>query len=231
MSSQTIPSDETQTTGQNTLSWRTLGLIFGATMLIAGVIIFTLLYIFLPQPQEPTVLEARNANGVREIDPARSVVDFTMPATTGERLSISDLQGKPTLIYFGYTHCPDVCLISLSDVILARRELGDLADEFNYVFVSVDGERDTPEILNRFFSQRRADFMIGMTGTDATLTPIKPDYGLSYELRFADADQNGNYPVDHTASLYLLDANGDLTTIFAYGTAPELMAERMRAEL
>ncbi|MCA9896521.1 MAG: SCO family protein, partial [Anaerolineae bacterium] len=97
----------------------------------------------------------------------------------------------------------------------------------NYLFISVDGQRDTPEILNNFFEMRSVeDVIIGMQGDDEVLPRVGSDYGLYYELQEPDA--NGYYAVDHTANMYLLNAEGQILSILAYGTEPELIAERIQ---
>lgn len=205
--------------------------IFLTSMAVAGVLIFVILSNLLAwEPRN--VLTEREATGVRPIEPARAVQDFSLPASTGSELAISDLQGKPVLLYFGYTHCPDVCLLSLNDVQSVRSILGEEADELSYLFISVDGDRDTSEILNRYFTQRNAaDYMLGMSGDEVTLAQVGTDYGLFYELLTDEADDSGNYIVNHTANFYLLDAEGRMNTIFAYGTDVDLIAERIQETL
>jgi protein SCO1/2 len=92
--------------------------------------------------------------------------------------------------------------------------------------VSVDGERDTPQVLANYFDQRNvSNFMIGLSGNQQILSLIQSDYDLFYELHTDEQDSFGNYPVDHTANIFLIDPSGNLTTIFAYGTSPETIAE------
>ena len=228
--------DTTQTPETKTTSLSSLKLAIGVflgTLIISGIVIFAVLNTFLVDSQARTIEFTENTNGVRVIDPPRAVADFTMTAQTGADVSLSDLQGTYTLLYFGYTHCPDVCLISLAEVIQVREGLGGDAidDEMSFVFISVDGERDTPERMQEFFRPRNVgDFMIGMTGDAPTLQRMGVDYGLFYQLN-DDADQNGNYTVDHTANLYLIDPQGQLTTIFAYGTDVDLIIEHIQEKL
>jgi protein SCO1/2 len=197
--------------------------VFIGSMLISGVVVYAVLSSII-DTSPPDAYEARQPDGARIIDPPRAVDDFTLIADDGEPLSISDLQGQPVLLYFGYTYCPDVCLITLSDVRRVRHLLGEDADKLHYVFVSVDGERDTPERLRQFFgSYDDTEFMTGMQGDEDVLNSIKTDYALVWELHTDDADEYGNYIVDHSSQLYLLDANGDLAYTFAYGTQADTM--------
>lgn len=200
-----------------------------ASMLVSSVVIFTVLYFVLkPQDAAPAPYLQGNPDGVRELTQPRSLLDFALPSQTGEVVSLSSLQGKPVLLFFGYTHCPDVCLITLSDIKRVRAQLGDDAEDVYFVFISVDGERDTPERLETYFYyQSVSDWMTGLSGDDVTLQQISVDYGLYYDLVLDEADDNGNYPVDHTASTYLINPDGELTTIFAYGTLPDYIVEQI----
>lgn len=208
-----------------------LKIIIGAflgSLAIASAIIFTVLYVTLQTPPDFSYLEG-NPQGVRELSRPRQLVNFVLPDEHGDTLQLRDLRGKPVLMYFGYTHCPDVCLITLSDIKQVRELLGDAADDLHYVFISVDGERDTPERLSSYFAQRGVDtWLRGMSGDDVTLAQVSADYGLYYERVKEETDKNGYYPVDHTANNYLVNAKGELVTIFAYGTQPELIVEQIK---
>jgi protein SCO1/2 len=205
--------------------------VFIGSMLISGIVVYAVLSSVI-DTSPPDVYEARQPDGARIIDPPRAVDDFTLMADSGDPLSLSDLQGQPVLMYFGYTYCPDVCLITLSDVRRVRHLLGDEADALHYVFISVDGERDTPQRLRQFFdSYDNTDFMIGMQGDEEVLNSIKTDYSLVWELHTDEADEYGNYIVDHSSRLYLLDANGDLAYTFAYGTQADTITGYIQALL
>ena len=211
------------------LPWKTLAIVFVVTLVIAGVVIFFVLQsvLQLDANNQYTAVVLENNGGVRDISPPRDVQDFTLTTNSGAPMSLSDFQGQPLLFYFGYTHCPDVCPISLNDMMKVRELLGDQADDVNYLFISVDGQRDTPDVLNNFFAMRSVeDVMIGMQGDDEVLARVGSDYGLYYELQEPDA--NGYYAVDHTANMYLLNPEGQLLSILAYGTEPELIAERIQ---
>ncbi|MBI5958858.1 MAG: SCO family protein [Chloroflexi bacterium] len=162
------------------------------------------------------------------LDPPREVRDFTLTSHTGEPLSLHDLRGKVVLMFFGYTNCPDVCPTTLAEFKRVKTELGDEAQNVAFVFVSVDGARDTPERLAAYVAAFDPDF-IGLTGEDVTLRTIGKDYGLFYQRVNYDSAQEGNYLVDHTASSFALDAEGRLSIIFPYQTDPAIMAQRIRS--
>lgn len=164
------------------------------------------------------------------VDPPRELPDFTLTAMDGTDISLSDLAGKPALFYFGYTHCPDVCPLTLAEMRQAAALLGERADEAQFVFVSVDGARDTPERLREFLPQFGEQF-IGMTTTDAErLNRATQAFDVYYELEDVPETQ-AEYLVAHTSSTFLVDGEGRLTMIFAYRTPPALIAEAIEALL
>lgn len=164
-------------------------------------------------------------DGGTRIDPPRPLGDFTLTSHTGEPLSLSDLKGKPTLLYFGYTFCPDVCPMTLGDYVRVKAALGDRGADVNYVMVSVDAKRDTPARLARYLGGFDPAF-IGLTGDELTLRRIGVDYGLFFEIH--DDGQTENYLVDHTASIFLVDPEMRLSTIYAFSTEPDVIAADLR---
>lgn len=205
---------------------------FVVLVLATGVVLFFIFSALLETPDTralPTLSEG--SNGVTLITPPRTVNDFTLTSHTGDPLALSDLRGKPVLLYFGYTHCPDVCPLTLMEFRQVRSILGEQGDDVHFVFISVDGERDNPEWISRYFEVRSVeDFMIGLTGTEAEMKKLGVDYGLYFEKR-EDPGTAANYLVDHTASSFLIDAEGRLSTIFSFGTAAQTIAETLQADL
>ncbi len=167
-------------------------------------------------------------NDLREtflFDEPRPLDDFTLTNHLGEAMRLSDLRGRPTLLFFGYTHCPDICPTTLSEFTVVKRELGTAADDVNFVFVSVDGERDTPAVIADYIGQFDADF-IGMTGVPDDVRAIGEDFNLFFEYQRADV--NGDYLVDHSASSFLIGADGQFYGAFPYQTLPEDIAATLR---
>ena len=165
--------------------------------------------------------------GVIPLEPPRDLADFTLPGTSGQPISLSSLQGKFALLFFGYTHCPDFCPLTLAHWRGIKSALGDDAAKLSFLFVSVDGERDRPEILAQYLSRFDPAF-VGMSGDDATLAEIAPPYGLYYELH---KDEGENYSVDHTTQSYLLNPAGDMIDVFSFDTPEETIVEVIRAEM
>jgi len=145
------------------------------------------------------------------------------------------------LMFFGYTHCPQECPTTLANFTLVKQALGDAASEAAFVFISVDGRRDTPDVLSQYLSQFDDDF-IGMTGDGATLRQIGGEYGLLFQQEAADSGhepaQGGvqpragldpmNYFVQHTSPAFLVDPDGYLRVVYFYGTKPGIIADGIR---
>jgi protein SCO1 len=169
-------------------------------------------------------------DGSTAIDPPRDMPDFTLTSHTGEPISLSDLRGRVTLMYFGYTHCPDFCPTTLAEFKQIKEALGDDAENVAFVLISVDGSRDTPEVLNEYLSRFDAGF-IGMTGEEGAVEQIGTDYGLHVEKLPGSGGNAEEYLVDHAANVYLIDPQGRLTTIYMYGTEPEVIIEDVQVAL
>lgn len=170
---------------------------------------------------------AADANGIFSLTDAREVVDFTMASSTGEDVSLSALTAdRYTLMFFGYTHCPDFCPLTLSKFRQIKRDLGEQGDRINYVFISVDSPRDTPAVLSSYVSRFDESF-IGLTGDEVTLNQISPDYGLFYQLN--NEESQVDYLVDHSTSAYLIDPQRRLRVIYTYGAEIADMVENLQA--
>jgi protein SCO1/2 len=168
----------------------------------------------LPSDENSTPIA--NSEGISIYNPPKPVHDFTMPASTGENVSLSDFRGKLVLIAFGYTRCPDVCPTNMLEYRKIKRFLNANADEVVFLFISVDGERDTPSSLRDYMALYDASF-IGLSGTDETLAPLMDDYGLYYG-RIENPRAPREYLVDHTATRFLIDKQGNLSRVYSYTT-------------
>jgi protein SCO1/2 len=155
-------------------------------------------------------------------DPPRTGVDFTLTDQDGERLSTTELEGKVVLLYFGYTHCPDFCPATLIDFQRVKQALGDDADQVAFVMVSVDPQRDTPEVLKEYLDYFDPTF-IGLTGSEDELAPITQEFGIYSSAGDATPQSNGEdvYWVDHSTKTYVLNKDGELAIEYAFGTSAE----------
>ncbi|QDP20004.1 SCO family protein [Sphingomonas xanthus] len=129
---------------------------------------------------------------------------FTLVDGHGQPFSSAKLNGKPAAIFFGFTHCPDVCPTTLARLARLRQQLGKGDDAFRIVFISVDPERDKPEDVGKY-SQLFSTPVIGLTGSPAQVEQVKKQFNVYSEKVPAGG---GGYSVDHTATIFLMDGNG-----------------------
>jgi protein SCO1/2 len=129
---------------------------------------------------------------------------FTLVGSDGQPFPSSRLAGKPYAIFFGFTHCPDVCPTALARLVKLRRELGQGDDSFHIVFVSVDPERDGPEQVGAY-EKAFGGPVIALTGSPEQVAQVKKQYGI-FSQKVPDG--SGGYTVDHTATVLLFDRNG-----------------------
>ncbi len=161
------------------------------------------------------------ASGGTRLDPPKALADFTLTSHTGEMFSLHELQGRPALLFFGYTNCPDICPTTIVEWKKVKNELGADADKVAFVFVSVDGERDTPEVVERFVQGYDSEF-IGLTGDQATLRTVTKDFGV-FVNHDHDKETNPAHLVDHGSYSFLLDQDARLHTVYRYGIPAEVI--------
>ncbi|MDZ4767333.1 MAG: SCO family protein [Chloroflexota bacterium] len=186
-----------------------------------------------PRAASPTATFAPDVFGIQPVMPALRVQDFALDAALpdGEtrELRLSELNDRYVLLFFGYTHCPDFCPLTLTEFTQIKRTLGDAAARVRFLFISVDGARDTPDVMRAYLDRFDADFY-GMSGDEATLATIEADYGLDYILR-TDEGRGDNYLVDHTTSSYLIDQDGRLVVSYDYNAEPSAIAADISARM
>jgi protein SCO1 len=164
------------------------------------------------------------------IDPSIPAPDIELidqneqPFQMSQRLA-NDGQRKIALIFFGYVHCPDVCPVTLSEYRQIKAELGEQAEQIDFIFVTVDPQRDTPETLRKHLANFDPAF-VGLTGDQAQLEQVWKDFNIFVYQNEPNA--SGGYLVDHTARVYVVDRNGELRMTYPFGTGAEIMAEDMR---
>jgi protein SCO1/2 len=149
---------------------------------------------------------------------------FELIDGNGETVTDKTFAGKPTLMFFGFTYCPDVCPTTLSELQGWMEALGPDADKLNYAFVSVDPERDTPEVMRDYvwaFDKR----ITPLTGSREQVDVILKAYRV-YSKRVPLDD--GDYTMDHSASIYLMNANNEFVGTIAYGEAQETALAKLK---
>ena len=143
---------------------------------------------------------------------------FDLVDQRGERVTREDILGKPHAVFFGYTYCPDVCPTTLWEMSQHVAALGERSDDLRVVFVSVDVERDTPEALAEYvgaFDPR----ILALTGTRENVDEAVRAYRAYYKIH--PEDEQGDVLIDHTASVYLFDAEGNFEGTIAYQESPD----------
>lgn len=138
---------------------------------------------------------------------------FTLTDEHGNAVQASEYRGEYTLLFFGYTHCPDICPATLSVLGAALRQLGDEAQRVTVLFVSVDPKRDGPQALRRYTSSFGPG-IVGLTGTRDQLDALTKRYRVTY--RYGEADDDGNYPVYHSAAIFAFDPDGRVQLLMNY---------------
>jgi protein SCO1/2 len=137
---------------------------------------------------------------------------FTLVDDTGATITEKTLAGKPYAMYFGYTFCPDVCPTTLLDLSRWIKKLGPKAEKLNYVFVSIDPERDTAALMHTYLSSFDKHIR-GFTGTVAQVAKIAKEYRVYYKKIPTD---DGGYTMDHSAVIYLMSSEQKLVTVLPY---------------
>ena len=149
---------------------------------------------------------------------------FQLVDDTGRTVTEKDFLGKPTVMFFGFTHCPDVCPTTLYELSTWLQDLGPDAEKLNAVYVTVDPERDTPELMNNYLSAFDGR-IVGLTGTPEQVAQIVKAYKV-YRRKVEQDD--GDYTMDHTATIYLMDADGKFTGTIAYGEADDIAMGKLK---
>ena len=149
---------------------------------------------------------------------------FQLTDQAGQVVTEKSLQGRPTLIFFGFTHCPDVCPTTLFEISEVLKAMGKDADRVNTWFVSVDPERDTPAAMKDYLSSFDPHLK-GLTGNAEAVAKVIRDYRV-YAKKVPLKD--GDYTMDHTALIYLMDRDGKFVSPFNLKRTPEQAAADLK---
>ncbi len=168
------------------------------------------------------------AGGFQGVTAAASIGGpFQLTDQSGQTVTEKDLKGKPTLIFFGFTHCPDVCPTSLFEISEVLRAMGKDADRVNAYFVSVDPARDTAAAMKDYLSSFDPHLK-GLTGDEAAVAKVISGFRV-YAKKVPLKD--GDYTMDHTALIYLMDRKGNFVSPFNLKRKPEEAAEDLKRYL
>ena len=191
-------------------AWLAVGI--GAVLTLAGC---------QPAPQPPS-FEATDITG------AAFARDFRLTDHNGQVRTLADFRGKVVAVFFGYVHCPDVCPTTLSDFSLALQQLGPLADRVQVIFVTVDPQRDTPDLLKQFVPAFNPGFL-GMYTDAESLRLLAREYKVVYQKSSVKAADD--YLIDHSAGTYIYDPQGNLRLLMPYGSSPDAIAKDLKSLL
>ncbi len=198
---------------------------------IVALIPVVIVFYILPQTSDNQLQEEKDLNGYIYIDPERAP-DFTLIDQDGEIFTLSNTGTNLSLIFFGYAHCPDACPTAVIKYRWVQEHLGEDRDRVNFIFITVDPERDDPETLKKYIENVRLD-MKYLTGDEADLQPVWENYGIFHEKRpFPEAEgnlsQTKNYLVDHTSLIFIIDKEMNLREAFALHSSSEELLDDVK---
>lgn len=160
-----------------------------------------------------------------DITGANYARELSLTDHEGRRRSLADFQGKVVVVFFGYTQCPDVCPTTMVELVGARKLLGADGERVQGIFVTVDPERDTQELLKNYVTNFDAGF-IGLRGDAEETAEAAKHFKVYYNKVPGSAP--GLYTVDHTAGSYVFDAKGQVRLFTRYGAGPEALAQDLK---
>ena len=163
-----------------------------------------------------------------ELDPLKPAPSFTLTTNGDTPVSLDSFRGKIVLLYFGYTFCPDICPTTLAQLSRVRESLGAKADQVQVVMITVDPERDTPQVMGQYV-QRFDPSFVGLSGSLDQISPIAAAYGISFHKE--PTTGAGGYLVDHTPAVTVIDKQGNRRLIESYGTTDNAYESDLRTLL
>lgn len=153
-----------------------------------------------------------------DITGANYAREFALTDHTGARRTLADYRGKVVVVFFGFTHCPDVCPTTLADLAQVKRQLGNDGDKLQVIFITVDPERDTPAVLAQYVPSFDPSF-VGLTGTPEEIARVAREFKVFYQK--VPGKTPTSYTVDHTAGSFAFDAQGRVRLFLKHGAGVE----------
>jgi len=154
--------------------------------------------------------------------------DFALPDALGQQRSLKDFAGKVVVVFFGFTQCPDVCPTSMQELAEVKQMLGKDGERLQGIFVTVDPERDTPEVLKAYMTNFDPSFL-ALRGTPEQLAAVAKDFKIYYKK--VDGKTPTSYTMDHSAGSYVYDTAGRLRVYNRYGSGAQALASDVKALL
>jgi protein SCO1/2 len=169
-------------------------------------VLILLMVMLLQSCSEPLTWHASDVTGMMPD------LEFTLTGPDGSAINAKSLQGKPVLVFFGFTSCPDVCPTTLTQLSVVMKQLGSQADDIQIALVSVDPGRDTPEVM-KSYTASFGPWLLGLTGEEQALTRLRETYGVYAAME--SSDDKGSYNVMHNAAVFAFDAKGRARLLIA----------------
>jgi protein SCO1/2 len=151
--------------------------------------------------------------------------DFQLTDQNGKVRTMKDFAGKVVVVFFGYTQCPDVCPTTLAEIAQAKKLLGPDGDKVQGVFITVDPERDTPEILKAYMANFDPGF-VALRGSLEQTAAVAKDFKVYYKK--VEGKTPGSYTMDHSAASYVYDPQGRVRLYTRYGSGPQALADDIK---
>lgn len=144
--------------------------------------------------------------------------DFKLTDHTGKVRTMADFTGKVVVLFFGFTHCPDVCPTTMADMARVMTKLGKDSERVQVLFATLDPKRDTPELMAQYVPGFHPSFL-GLTGDEATMKKTAKDFKIYAQQ--VEGKTPGSYSIDHTAGMFVFDPSGRLRLFVSYGMEPD----------
>ena len=151
--------------------------------------------------------------------------DFQLPDADGKVRTLQEFKGRVVVVFFGYTQCPDVCPTTMADIAQAKKLLGADGAKVQGIFITVDPERDTPELLKAYVANFGPDF-IALRGTPEQTAALAKDFKVYYKK--VEGKGPANYTLDHSAASFIYDPQGRLRLYARYGAGPQVLADDLK---
>ena len=153
-------------------------------------------------------------------------LSFSLTGDDGKPATGDTFKGRTSLVYFGYTHCPDVCPETMARLMQVLTQLGPDAQQVRILFVTVDPARDTPKALHDYLGAFDAQHARGLTGSDRQIESMAQRYRVAYQME--KRDPNGDYEVTHSSAVYVFDAEGHARLLATDQDSPDVIAHDVR---
>lgn len=189
-------------------------------ILLASVLAFLLSLSACDQAQKPKV--SFNNTDVTGLEYAKG---FALTDQNGQRRTLEEFRGKLVFVFFGFTHCPDVCPTTLAEMAGIMKALGPESERLQVVFITLDPERDTPELLASFVPAFHPSFL-GLTGDQATIDKVAKDFKVFAQK--VPGKDGKSYTIDHTAGSYVFDAQGRIRLFVRHGQPDDALLKDLR---